>query len=73
MTDDEASVCSDHLIETIFEAARKGSLDLDEIMVSVAHADKPKGIDADHLSKVWKIDLEATKKTIEITSQSSTK
>ena len=73
VTDDETSVCSDQLIETIFEVAREGSLDLDEIMVSVAHADKPKGIDADHLCKVWKIDLEAAKKTIEITSQNSTR
>jgi hypothetical protein len=40
-------------------------------MVSATHASRPKGIEASHLSKTWRIDLETTKKTIDVTSQHS--
>jgi hypothetical protein len=40
-------------------------------MVSAAHASKSKGIDAEHLSKVWRIDLKAAERTLDITSQNS--
>ena len=38
-------------------------------MVSAAHANKRRSVDAKHLSKVWQIDIETTQKTIDIKSQ----
>jgi hypothetical protein len=36
----------------LFESVTKGDIDLDEIMLSAAHARKSKGVDAAHLSKI---------------------
>ena len=58
-------------LDNLFEHVTKGEIDLDEIMVSAAHASKSKGIDAEHLSKVWRIDLKAAERTLDITSQNS--
>ena len=38
-------------------------------MVSAAHVIRPKVIDASHLSKIWIIDLDSAKQTLEVTSQ----
>ena len=38
-----------------------GEIDLDPFFVSSAHADRPKGVSAEQLSKVWRIDLETAK------------
>ena len=51
----------------------KGNIDLDKIMASATHAIKSRGIDADHLYKVWKIDMNSTQQTIETTSQNSSR
>ena len=40
-------------------------------MTSATHARKPRGIDAAHLSKAWRIDLDAAERTLEVTSQLS--
>jgi hypothetical protein len=62
----------EHILENLFVSVTKGEVvDLDEIMVSAAHAGKPKGIDAEHLSKIWRIDLKTAKRTLNITSQNS--
>ena len=37
--------------------------------VSAAHAEPPKGVSAKYLSKVWKIDLDTAKRTLDVTSQ----
>ena len=37
--------------------------------ISAAHAEPPKGVSAKHLSKIWKIDLDTAKRTLEVTSQ----
>ena len=42
---------------------------LDAFMVSAAHAGKPKGVSAEHLSKIWRIDLESAKNTLKVTTQ----
>jgi hypothetical protein len=44
-TDDE------HLLDKLYEGSLQGEIDLHDIMVSVAHAGRSKGIDAEHLSK----------------------
>ncbi len=51
--------------------ALKGTLDLDDLMVSAAHASRSKGVNAEHLSKTWRIDLETAQRTIDITTQHS--
>ena len=42
---------------------------LEAFMTSATEASKLKGVDAETLSKIWRIDLETAKKTIDITSQ----
>ena len=61
----------DESVTTLFESSLRGEIDLDNIMVSAAHAPQPKGIDAEHLSKIWRIDQKQVKRTLEITSQHS--
>jgi hypothetical protein len=50
------------------ESTTQGTIDLDEIMVSAAHARRPKGVKAEHLSKIWKIDLEDAERALGITT-----
>ena len=70
--DSESSESSDdESVTTLFESSLRGEIDLDDIMVSAAHARRPKGIDAEHLSKIWRIDQKQAKRTLEITSQHS--
>jgi hypothetical protein len=59
------------LLDGILDHAMNGEIDLDEVMASAAHARRPKGIDATHLSKVWKITHEQAEKTLETTTQHS--
>ena len=61
----------DALLDEILEHAMNGKVDLDEVMASAAHARRPKGIDATHLSKVWKITHDQAEKTLEATTQHS--
>ena len=42
----------DRLLDDLYEGSIRGEVDLDEIMVSATHARRPKGINAEHLSKV---------------------
>ena len=51
----------------------KGNIDLDEIMSSAIHARKSMGTDTEHFSKLWKIDMESARQTIETTSQNSSR
>ena len=70
--DSESSKSSDdESVTTLFESSLRGEIDLEDIMVSAAHARRPKGIDAEHLSKIWRIDQKQAKRTLEITLQHS--
>jgi hypothetical protein len=42
---------------------------LDDFMVSATHAEPPKGVDAETLSKVWSIDIPTAERTLKVTSQ----
>jgi hypothetical protein len=46
-----------------------GKLDFDDIMVSAVDAGHRRGADAEHLAKVWRINLKTTQHTIDVTSQ----
>ena len=63
----------DQLLDELYEGALKGEIDLDDIMVSASHASRAKGVDAQHLAKTWRIDVEAARRTLDITSQASTR
>jgi hypothetical protein len=73
VSDDEESEeeNDDRLLDEIYEGSVRGEIDLDEHLVSAAHAGRHGGIDAEHLSKVWKIDLDSAKRTLDVTSQRS--
>ena len=45
------------------------SIDFDDVFVSATLAKLCKDLDAQHLSKVWRIDLELAKQTLEVTTQ----
>eukprot|EP00980_Cylindrotheca_fusiformis_P023992 scaffold11310_cov84-Cylindrotheca_fusiformis.AAC.1 len=51
------------------EAVLAGQIDLDEFFVSSATATSTRGVDASHLAKVWRIDLNTAQSTIDTTSQ----
>ena len=46
-----------------------GDRDPDNIFVSAAHAERYQGVKAEHLSKVWIIDIDQVKDTLDITTQ----
>ena len=46
-----------------------GELNLDSYFASAAHTDTPKGISADQLIKVWRIDMDYSKRTLDVTTQ----
>lgn len=43
--------------------------EMDAFMASATHTGKPKGVDPEMFSKIWRIGLEIAKKTVNITSQ----
>jgi len=47
------------------------NFDLDSYMAAAAHARPSRNVTAERLSKVWRIDLETAKRTIDITTQNS--
>jgi hypothetical protein len=59
-------------IEDDLSGVEVGNLDFDELFqvgVSGTFASKTKGVEPSHLAKVWRIDHETAKRTIEVTSQ----
>ena len=74
----EASVDDDIMISDAPEGTFDEELndlddeyDLDELMAAATTADVPKGINAKHLSKVWRISYDDAKRTLENTTQRS--
>lgn len=65
---------SDEETETLLQSCLDGQVDLDEVMAAATMSSKPRGgIDADHLSKVWRISPEDAKRTIETSTQHATR
>ena len=44
-------------------------MEIDDLFVSSASANPSRGVEAKHLAKIWRIDLEKAEKTIELTTQ----
>jgi hypothetical protein len=61
----------DRFLDEIYEGSMRGEIDLDEHFVSAAHAKRHGGVDAGHLSKVWRIDVESAERTLGVTTQQS--
>jgi hypothetical protein len=59
------------LLDKILEDSNQGKIDLDDIMAGAIHAKRNQGVDAMHLSKIWKIDLDSAKRTLNVTAQNS--
>jgi hypothetical protein len=55
--------------DQLFQDSLKGEVDLDAYMVSAAHKRPKIDVDAEHLSKIWRIDLQTAQRTLEVTSQ----
>ena len=77
-TDDSDSDESDdednehaRLLDNVFEQSTKEEIDLDDFLVSATHAQRTQGMDAEHLSKIWRISLDQAKRTLDITTQTS--
>ena len=60
---------TDDFLDELYTDIHSGEIDLDEILCSSTHAAPSKGTQAAHLAKIWRIDLEAARRTLEITSQ----
>ena len=50
---------NDQRLDEIYEGSLRGEIDLDEFLVSASHAQRTQGVDAAHLSKVWRISHDA--------------
>eukprot|EP00957_Ditylum_brightwellii_P206283 15347688-Ditylum_brightwellii.AAC.2 len=62
-TMDEATV------DQLFSKVTSALIDLDDYLVSLAHANSNVGMDEKHLSKIWRINPEAAKETLNVTTQ----
>ena len=72
-TDNDLSVDSIDMLDDLYYEAIKGNIYLYDIMVSAYHEIRPKGIDASHIPKIWRIDLDSANQTLEVTSHHSTR
>jgi hypothetical protein len=67
LSDDDDEAVLDYLAS--MEEPLGAEIDLDDYMISMAHTRITRSIKAEHLSKVWRIDMETAEKTIKTTSQ----
>ena len=70
-TNDPHIINEDSLLDDLFQRSLKGELGIDDIMVSVMYAGKYNGVKHEHLSKIWRIDMDTARNTLDITSQRS--
>jgi hypothetical protein len=66
-TDEDLEALREYLAG--MDAPLQGDIDLDAFMVSASHAKMKRNVQAEHLSRIWKIDMDTAPKTIDITSQ----
>ena len=67
----DPNIINANLLDDLFQQSLKGDIDIDDIMVSGMHAGKYNGIKPEHLSKIWHIDVDTARKTLDVTSQRS--
>ena len=67
---DEAPLDGEGLVTSCdIDLEETDRMDLDEFFMSAVQVGKPHGLDAEHLSKVWRISHEDVQQTINVTSQ----
>ena len=59
--------------QIIQDTGSSEEIDLDEAIASAVHARLRRNITAEHLSKIWRIDLDIAKRKVDITSQHAAK
>ena len=59
----------DIMLDDVNEVSAIGELDFEFFTASATHAEASKGISAEQLSKVWRIDLDSATRTLDITTQ----
>ena len=59
----------DDLLDSVVAGAVSGEIDLDKVMASATSATNKNKIDAQHLAKIWRIDYETAKRTLDVTTQ----
>ena len=69
--DEDKGSEDDMSLEDLYEQLQSGEETFDEVFVSAAHADKARGVSAEHLSKVWCISLDAAERTLKVVNQKS--
>jgi hypothetical protein len=57
------------LFKDVMKSISEGRIDLDSVMALATSAMPKKDIDAQHLAKIWQIDLESAQKTFDVTTQ----
>jgi hypothetical protein len=74
-TDDDdqwpEEIQEEEILDGLMEGALDGNVDLDEIMASAIQGRWHQGVKPEHLSKIWRIDIEIAKRMMDITSQTS--
>jgi hypothetical protein len=60
---------SGEALDEILAGSASGHIDLDAILASATQAVPRKDINAEHLSKIWRIDVESAKRTLDVTTQ----
>jgi hypothetical protein len=67
LDDDDVDAMRDYLSQ--MDRPLGAGIDLDDFMISASYAKMTRSVQAVHLSKVWRIDMETAERTLEITSQ----
>eukprot|EP00957_Ditylum_brightwellii_P088852 6765775-Ditylum_brightwellii.AAC.1 len=59
----------DAMVDQLLSELTSGLIDLDEYLVSSAHANSKVRMDKNHLSKVWRVSPEAVREAFKVTRQ----
>ena len=69
VSSDESCANEEMLLDNIFKKTQEGTFNPDEIMLSDVHAGRNQGVKAKDLAKLWRIDVDKARQTLDITSQ----
>ena len=71
--DDHNSDDKEDDLDKLYKQSLEGQMDLDEMFISATHADKAKGVSAEQLSKTWRVSIDDALRTLDVTTQRSTR
>ena len=73
MGDDDNPDDEETKMDALYRSVQAGATDPDEFMVSATHVSRTRGVDAEHVSKVWRIDMDSARRTLDATTQHSSR